>query len=437
MLTISMLKGISIVSMAEQKTIWSFCGCKGGRVKSLAAANIACGLARTGARVLLIDADRSCPGLHAYFGIERPSMVFDDFLKGRAAGLADVSVETGVEGLRLISGGAGFLSMADPDSPVRKRLLKQAWDLDVLHIIVDLGVDLKQGVSSGVLDFFSLSDEGIIVLAPDPVSVQGGFDLLRGVVYRRLERLFSDNFAISALISEATDARGDNPVKTFSDLCERISAVDMEGAQKAISEIKRFRPRVLLETAGPLEDAKAADALVSASKRFLSLEAESIGTIYSGPEAGAGRARLFMLDSGATDERRDLEAVLARIIGDRQGDRQGETGEGHGVRHEEQSAVAPAVSGAVAGSQVQEIFGFNDNVYHQDSVMHVQTEVQGGDDPLIETIAYHGGRIFFSKKTLWSSVGPDAVSAGVKDFAQRQHRAAMAAIKLNKISFKG
>lgn len=424
-----MLKGISIVSMAEQKAIWSFCGCKGGRVKSLAAANIACGLARTGARVLLIDADRSGPGLHAYFGIERPSKVFDDFLEGRAAGLAEVSVETGVEGLRLISGGAGFLSMADPDSPARKRLLKQAWDLDVVHIIVDLGVDLGQGASSGVLDFFSLSNKGIIVLAPDPVSVQGGFDLLRGLVYRRLESLFSDNFAISALISEATDARGDNPVKTFSDLCERISAVDMEGAQKAISEIKRFRPRVLLETAGPLEDVKAADALVSASKRFLSLDAEFIGTIYSGPEAGGGRARLFMLDSGAFDERRDLEAVLAHIIGERQG----ETGE----RHEEQTAVAPAVSGAVAGPQVQEVFGFNDNVYHQDSVMHVQTEVQGGDDPLIETIAYHGGRIFFSKKTLWSSVGPDAVSAGVKDFAQRQHRAAMAAIKLNKISFKG
>lgn len=419
--------------MAEQKAIWSFCGCKGGRVKSLAAANIACGLARTGARVLLIDADRSGSGLHAYFGIERPSMVFDGFLKGRAATLADVSVETGVEGLRLISGGAGFVSMADPGSPLRKRLLKQVLGLDVGHIIVDhgvdLGVDLKQGVSSGVLDFFSLSDEGIIVLAPAPVSVQGGFDLLRGFVYRRLERLFSDNFAVSALISEATDARGDNPVKTFSDLCERISAVDMDGAQKAISEIKRFRPRVLLETAGPLEDVKAADALVSASKRFLSLDAEFIGTIYSGPEAGAGRARLFMLDSGAIDERRGLEAVLARIVGTE--------GERHVVRHEEQAVAAPAVSGPVAGAQVQEVFGFNDNVYHQDSVMHVQTEVQGGDDPLIETIAYHGGRIFFSKKTLWSSLGPDAVSAGVKDFAQRQHRAAMAAIKLNKISFKG
>ncbi len=411
--------------MAEQKAIWSFCGCKGGRVKSLAAANIACGLARTGARVLLIDADPSGAGLHAYFGIERPSMVFDDLLNGGAAGLADVSIETGVEGLRLISGGAGFVSIADPDFPLRKRLLKQVWDLDVVHIIVDLG----QGASGGILDFFSLSDEGIIVLAPDPLSVQGGFDLLRGLVYRRLERLFSDDFAISALISEATDARGDNPVKTFSDLCERISAVDMDGAHKAISEIKRLRPRVLLETAGPLEDVKAADALVSASKRFLSLDAEFIGAIYSGPEAAAGRARLFMLDSGAVDERRDVAAVLARIIGER--------GERQEAPVPEQAVAAPAVSGRVAGSQVQEVFGFNDNVYHQDSVMHVQTEVQGGDDPLIETIAYHGGRIFFSKKTLWSSVGPDEVSAGVKDFAQRQHRAAMAAIKLNKISFKG
>lgn len=407
--------------MSEQKTIWSFCGGKGGRGKSVAAANIACGLALTGERVLLVDAGPPGDGLHAYFGLQGPPVVFDDFLSGKAASLADVSCETGVKGLRLISNGAGFLGMADPGFPQRQRLLKQAWDLDVVHIIVDLG----PCASGNLFDFFSLSNKGIIVLAPEPQFVQSAFDFLRGFVYRRLATIFSDNFVISALISEATDARGDNPVKTFSDLCERISSVDRESAQKAIAEIKRFRPGLLLDMAASQDDVKAVDALASASKTFLSLDTDFIGVIYSRPEAEAssGSKRIFMLDGDAVDAKKDIEGILSCLIGERQ----------------EAPVVGQSLlpSGLAIGAQVQEVFGFNDNVYHQDSVMHVQTEVQGGEEPSIETIAYHGGRIFFSKKTIWSSLGPDSAGAGIKDFATRQHRAAIAAIKQNKISYKG
>ncbi|MEK6759141.1 MAG: hypothetical protein AABY51_05170 [Deltaproteobacteria bacterium] len=406
--------------MSEQKVIWSFGGGKGLIEKGVAVANIACGLALSGARVLLVDADPLGTGMHTFFSDEKPSYGFDDFLSGSVASLADVSWETGVDGLRLVSVGTGFLRLADPDFPMRKRLLKEVWDLDVGYILVNLG----SGASGDILDFFSLSDEGIILLSPEPVSVQGGFDFLRGFVYRRLAIIFSDDLAVSALISEATDARGHNPVKTFSDLCERIASVDRDGAQKAISEIKRFAPQLLLNMGGAQEDVGAPSALASVSKRFLGLDTGFIGTIHSGTGVGsAGRARLFMLDGGEADASKEIEDIISSLIGERQ---------------EAPVPVQSIVgSGPGAQAQVQEVFGFNDNVYHEDSVMHVQTEVQGGEDPSIETIIYHGGRIFFSKKTLWSSLAPEVVSAGIKDFATRQHRVAIAAIKLNKISFKG
>lgn len=406
--------------MSEQKVIWSFGGGKGLIEKGVAVANIACGLALSGARVLLVDADPLGTGMHTFFSDKKPSHGFDDFLSGNVSSLADVSWETGVDGIRLVSAGPGFLRLADPDFPMRKRLLKEVWGLDVDYILVDLG----SGASGDILDFFSMSDEGIIVLSPEPVSVQAGFDFLRGFVYRRLAIIFSDDLAVSALISEATDARGHNPVKTFSDLCERIASVDREGAQKAISEIKRFAPRLLLNIDGAEEDLSAPDVLATVSKRFLSLDTDFIGTIHSGTGGdSAGRTRLFMPGGGEADARKEIEGIISSLIGERQ----------------EAPAPVQTIVGSDPGAQaqVQEVFGFNDNVYHEDSVMHVQTEVQGGEDPSIETIIYHGGRIFFSKKTLWSSLGPEVISAGIKDFATRQHRVAIAAIKLNKISFKG
>src|SRR3972149_1436206 len=100
--------------MARQKTIWSVGGGKGGIGKSIATANIGCALAGRGKEVLLVDADLGGANLHTYFGIKFPPMGLDDFLAGRAEGLAEVAIPTGVEGLRLISGGGEVLGKAQP-----------------------------------------------------------------------------------------------------------------------------------------------------------------------------------------------------------------------------------------------------------------------------------------------------------------------------------
>ena len=64
----------------------------------------------------------------------------------------------------------------------------------------------------------------------------------------------------------------------------------------------------------------------------------------------------------------------------------------------------------------------------------MQTEAHGGVDPVVETIVYNEGRVFFSKRVVYKD---DEAGGTVRDFAQRQHRAAMAAIKMDKIATGG
>ncbi len=422
--------------MDREKIIWSVGGGKGGIGKSVATANIGCALAMAGKEVVLVDADLGGANLHTYFGIKFPEKGLEDFIKGRTDSLIDTSLPTSVKGLRLITGGGEFLGIANPQYARKQRLIKSIKALPADYILVDLGA----GTSYNVLDFFAVSSEGIIVLVPEPASIQNTYLFLKSFVYRRLMRTFSTNKPVTRLILESTDPRGSNSVKTFSDLCEKIASQDRRAAEQALFEIKRYRPKLLLNMAASKEDERVVEAFKGAANTFLGIDPEFIGTIYSREaiKAAARKMRPFMLDPAAAVSHADVNKVVAALL----------------KRPSPMSGTAalfsePDANGAAekpeAGKEAQagkeeerDFFGFNDNVEHMDTVFHVQTEVVGGAAPQIETVVYHGGRIFFSKRQPYNEVsnawpGADAL----REFATRQHRTAIAAIKMNKITLQG
>src|SRR3569833_2571519 len=89
-------------------------GGKGGVGKSLVSTNLAVALARTGAKVVMLDADLGAPNLHTMFGIMRPQRTVEDFLSGRSATLDEVALATPIPGLRLIAGAEGARGAARP-----------------------------------------------------------------------------------------------------------------------------------------------------------------------------------------------------------------------------------------------------------------------------------------------------------------------------------
>jgi len=411
-----LMKKIIISHMTQNKTIWSVGGGKGGIGKSVATANIGCALAQTGKKVILVDADLGGANLHTYFGIKFPDKGLDDFLKGRVRDLGDASIETPLPNLRLISGAGEFLGIANPAYAQKVKLISSIKKLDADFIIVDLGA----GSSYNVLDFFAISNEGIVMIVPEPAAIQNAYIFLKTFVYRRLQRLFSENPFMSEIIRDATDVRSQKAVKSFSDLCGRIASEDRGAAARALAEVKAYRPRLILNMAASKEDLKVVEAFRAAAMTFLSMDTEFVGTLYSRPSVKAAARKMlpFMLESTAWDAHRDMAEIVANLL----------------PKVPESAPVEP-VEEAPVEAQEHEVFGFNENVSHNGTVFHVQTEAQGGGEPFIETIVYNGGRIFFSKRTLWKDAG--AGDTSMKDFAARQHRAAMAAIKLDKIRIQG
>lgn len=420
----------------KRKAIWSIGGGKGGIGKSVMTANIGCALAGMGKKVVLVDADLGGANLHTYFGIKYPPTGLDDFLKGRIAELDQAMIGTALPGLSLICGAGEFLGIANPAHAKKQKLMNGIRKLAADYIIVDLGA----GSSFNTLDFFSLSSQGIVVLAPEPAAIQNAYIFLKSFVYRRLQRLFSGNQRLIEIIQDATDPRSRGAVKSFPDLCERIAAEDRDAASRAVTEVKGFRPRLLLNMASSAEDVRVAEAFKGAASTFLGLETDFIGAVMSrrSIKDAARKMRPFMLEESAVDANEDMKRIIRNLLGSEELVKDAPEANGQEGRPEKGPEPAtPAVPAAQAGVPAgDEVFGFNENISHEGAVFHVQTEAQGGADAFIETIIYNGGRIFFSKRTRWKEAAPEAARAGFKEFAARQHRAAVAAIKANRITIK-
>jgi flagellar biosynthesis protein FlhG len=421
--------------MGEDKTIWSVGGGKGGIGKSVATVNIGCALALDGKRVILVDADLGGANLHTYLGIKYPGSVLEDFLQGRVKTLEEVAIPTAVEGLTLISGGGEFLGIANPQHYRKQKLISSITRLKADYIIVDLGA----GTTYNVLDFFGVSTQGIVLLVPEPAAIQNAYLFLKSFVYRRLARAFSTNQEVSALIKGATDPRSERCVKTFADLLERIAANDSDrgAAELALSEIKKYRPKLLLNMASSRDDLRVVDAFKRAIFTFLGLKADYIGSIASSPaiKAASKRMRPFMLDGQSGTAKREVRAVVSKLLA--------ASGPGPLLGDIAASVTAPAPAREPSGEERsmpahREVFGFNDDVKHNGEIFHVQTEAQGGLEFIIETVIYHGGRVFFSKRTGRGELEESAESGTTaREFAGRQHRSAIAAIKTNRITLEG
>lgn len=170
---------------AARPRIWAIGGGKGGVGKSFISASMGLTLAKAGKRVVLVDLDLGGANLHTSLGLRGSRYTLSDYLSGRLADINQVADETGIEGLRLISGAADTLNIANIQYFQKAKLLRNLPRLDADYVILDLGA----GTSFNTLDFFIEADQGVVSVTPDPGSVENTYRFLKCVLIRRLRNL--------------------------------------------------------------------------------------------------------------------------------------------------------------------------------------------------------------------------------------------------------
>lgn len=249
-------------------------GGKGGVGKTFVTANLATTLARMGHRVVAVDADLEGANLHTCLGVATPSVSLADFVAQREDDLAKLLVPTPEPGLQLLAGTHANLGDAQPSHLRRVRLMRELRQLHADYVLIDLGA----GSHSSVLDYFLTADDGLLVLQPEPTSVENAYSFLRAAFYRRL-RLAMVGHGVRTLVSEAMDQRNASGLRSPADLLREIERRDPGEGRRFVETMKSFRPRLVVNEVRSAEDVKLGFSIAGVCRRYFGIEADYLGYV--------------------------------------------------------------------------------------------------------------------------------------------------------------
>lgn len=249
-------------------------GGKGGIGKSLCSASLSIALARMGHKVVVMDADLGGANLHTCLGVAPPVVTLSDFVNHRVETLDEVAVSTPVPNLSLVAGALDMLDSANPSHQQKARLLRHIVKLKADYTIVDLGA----GTSFNILDFFLLAEHGILVVVPEPTSVENAYRFLKAAYLRRF-RGVEKVYGIKGLIDEAMEQRNAKGIRTPRDLMAAVKAQDADAGLALEQEMARLRVRLLVNQTREPGDARVGDQIRLACQRYYGISLDLLGSV--------------------------------------------------------------------------------------------------------------------------------------------------------------
>jgi flagellar biosynthesis protein FlhG len=291
---------------ARRARLIPFGGGKGGVGKTFVAANLAATFARAGYRVVAVDGDLEGANLHTAVGVPRPRLSIAEYVAQRQEDVSKLIEDTPVENLRLIAAVRPNLAAPQPSHARRIQFIRSLRRLDADFVFLDLGA----GTHTSVMDYFMVCDDGVVVIAPEPTSVENAYSFMRAAFYRRL-KLTMTNPDARKLVALAMDERNERGIRSPIDLLREVERIDPEAGARFVHVMKGFRPKIVVNDVRSAEDIKLGFSVQSVCKRYFAIEADYLGYVNHTPEArDALRGGRPLVDA---HPRSDAAVYFARI----------------------------------------------------------------------------------------------------------------------------
>ena len=254
--------------LPSSKKIRAVGGGKGGVGKSLVSANVAICLALMGNKVVAVDLDLGGANLHTCLGLPIPSVTLSDYISKKITNFEDLLVPTPINNLKIISGAQDELGMANLKHMHKNQIIRKLGDLDADYILFDLGA----GTAFNTIDFFITADKGILVVLPEPTSIENTYRFLKSVFYRRLKMVEGiaelEPMILESLNAKVTSGNSASP----ADLIRKISEHNPELGLRVKAEMAEFRPNLIINQVRSQADIDIGYSIQSICRRYFGIE---------------------------------------------------------------------------------------------------------------------------------------------------------------------
>ncbi len=293
------------------KKIWAIGGGKGGVGKSIITANMGIALARMGKKVIIVDADLGGSNLHVIYGLRAAKYTLNDFLQLNVP-LTDILQEVGVENLKLISGASAILGLANPKYVQKIKTINHILRLDADYILLDLGA----GTSFNTLDFYSIANERLVVITPDPTSIQNAYGFVKTALFRKLTRTYIKNEFICGLLQELGKPKSVRNVESMAELIRRLESINGNVKDHFVRQLESFKPQVIVNMLANQEEQESVEAVKLVARKYLNLKMNFLGCIYLDPliRKSVKTMTPLLMQSPYSAPAREIERIVVKLL---------------------------------------------------------------------------------------------------------------------------
>ncbi len=254
--------------LPHSKKIWAVGGGKGGVGKSLVSANVAICLALMGNKVVAVDLDLGGANLHTCLGLPIPQVTLSDYVSKKITNFEDLLVTTPIHNLKIISGAQDEMGMANLKHMHKNQIIRKLSELDADYILFDLGA----GTAFNTIDFFITADKGVLVVLPEPTSIENTYRFIKSVFYRRL-KMIEGVAEIEPMILETMNAKVTSGSSSSpADLIKKISELYPEVGMRIKAEMAQFRPNLIINQVRSQADIDIGYSIQSICRRYFGIE---------------------------------------------------------------------------------------------------------------------------------------------------------------------
>jgi flagellar biosynthesis protein FlhG len=271
---------------------------KGGVGKSFFVANLSTTLADMNQKVVAVDLDLGGSNLHTMLGIKNDLPGLGHFINDKNINFSDIVHQTEYPNLSFVPGDA--LYVGTPNLPFfrKKKILTELTKLDADWIILDLG----SGTSSNTLDFFLISNCGILITTPELTSVLNLYSFLKNAYYRYILQSFNKKDDIRVRLLDAGRMRLEKEDLRFFEFIRLLKKDFPDHEEKLDSITSNFFPKLVLNIGNNERDISFGENLRSIIHKNLGLDVEYLGLLpeeQQAKEAVYARKPIYILNKNS------------------------------------------------------------------------------------------------------------------------------------------
>ena len=249
-------------------------GGKGGVGKSFISSSLAIFLAHMGYKTCAIDLDLGSANLHTSLGAGLPGKGIGDLITQPNIKLEDLKTATPFPNLSIISGASDDLSMADIHQNDRTKIMSSIYNMESDFIILDLSA----GTHQTTIDFFLMAQTKLVVMTPDPSSIENGYRFMKAAFHRRIKR-FEFQLQLETLIHEIMSNKAKYSVRSPSDLIKAVSEIDPIKGDKLQGLMSLLNFQLVINQTRSYKEVELGSSVQSVCNKYFGVPCSVIGQI--------------------------------------------------------------------------------------------------------------------------------------------------------------